>query len=161
MKKCSKCGVEKPESSFTKGVGTNLRSACRDCNNSQNKGYYAKNREAVLNRMEAQRHRDIEAFRASRKEYQKRLRMTPGFGKKNYAWVKTNKPIERKARQALAEAVRHGIIVKPNSCEDCRQEFQIRQIHGHHESYDKPLDVIWLCHRCHFKRHGRFIETNS
>lgn len=30
-----------------------------------------------------------------------------------------------------------------------------RYIHGHHEDYKKPLEVVWVCFACHAIRHRR------
>jgi ribosomal protein S27AE len=29
---------------------------------------------------------------------------------------------------------------------------------AHHEDYDKPLDVMWLCQPCHKQRHKELKE---
>ena len=51
------------------------------------------------------------------------------------------------------EALREGTIIRPNKCsidnENCRGH-----IEGHHEDYDKPLDVEWLCRFHHREVHG-------
>ncbi len=31
-------------------------------------------------------------------------------------------------------------------------------VHAHHESYAKPLEVIWLCQTCHGERHREINE---
>lgn len=51
----------------------------------------------------------------------------------------------------LQYAVRTGAILKP-PCEECGAT---KNVHGHHEDYSKPLDVRWLCYRCHLKQHDR------
>lgn len=53
------------------------------------------------------------------------------------------------ARSAVSVALRKGELKKPSRCTDCKTELQLQ---GHHEDYDKPLDVIWLCQTCHTKR---------
>jgi len=64
---------------------------------------------------------------------------------------KNRKKIE--CYRAYNEALRKGTLVRPDKCsvddENCRG-----RIEGHHEDYDKPLDVEWLCNFHHRERHG-------
>ncbi len=51
---------------------------------------------------------------------------------------------------ALRTALRNGSVIRPGSCEDCG----IACVpHGHHDDYAKPLDVRWLCAKCHAAVH--------
>lgn len=59
------------------------------------------------------------------------------------------------ARTALARAVKVGKVERPIHCGDCGI---LGPTHGHHEDYDKPLDVVWLCRACHAKRHGGRVK---
>lgn len=61
-------------------------------------------------------------------------------------------PEHKKARQAVYEALKRGDLVKPEKCQDCDET---KPLQGHHESYEKEkwLDVIWVCRKCHRKRH--------
>lgn len=49
------------------------------------------------------------------------------------------------ARQRLNYHVAHGDVKKPTSCACGSTE----RIEGHHEDYSKPLEVTWMCRRCH------------
>ena len=60
-----------------------------------------------------------------------------------------NKP-KRAAWAKLAEAVKTGKVVKPEKCEMCGKK---KNLDGHHEDYDKALDVRWWCRRCHKEFH--------
>lgn len=51
------------------------------------------------------------------------------------------------ARSKLNYNVKHGKIKKPTECSICKETS--RRIEGHHEDYNKPLDVIWCCTVCH------------
>ncbi len=42
-------------------------------------------------------------------------------------------------------------ITKPNDCFIC--SVKSKRIVAHHENYAKPLDVVWLCDKCHKRRH--------
>lgn len=61
----------------------------------------------------------------------------------------------RKAYVAVRRALRRGAILR-GPCEICgiqhRQDGAI--IDGHHEAYDQPLDVTWLCRRHHRQIHA-------
>jgi hypothetical protein len=56
------------------------------------------------------------------------------------------------AHTLVKAAVRAGTLVRPARCEQCGKVQ--RGLHGHHEDYGKPLEVIWLCNTCHLLRHG-------
>lgn len=62
------------------------------------------------------------------------------------------------ARQQYAAAVRTGKLKRAEACERCSSTGC--RIDGHHESYQRPLDVVWLCEPCHRKRH-REIEWSA
>jgi hypothetical protein len=57
---------------------------------------------------------------------------------------------KRYARLALNNAVASGKIEKPHQCELCVER---TLLHGHHIDYGRPLDVVWLCAKCHGKAH--------
>jgi hypothetical protein len=62
-------------------------------------------------------------------------------------WRKRN-PLGYKAHTSLGYAIRSGKI-KRQPCEKCGHV----KSHGHHEDYNQPLNVIWLCAVCHQRHH--------
>ena len=58
-------------------------------------------------------------------------------------------PLEYIAGYLLRSAVRDKRVMKPDKCSECGAT---GRIHGHHEDYYEPLNVIWLCALCHAKR---------
>ena len=54
------------------------------------------------------------------------------------------------AHSKVAYALHVGRITR-GACEDCGST---SEIHGHHEDYSLPLNVVWLCRYCHGRRHG-------
>jgi len=57
------------------------------------------------------------------------------------------------AQVKVKTAVDSGKLVKPDNCEECGKPQ--KNLHGHHEDYEKPLEVIWLCPICHRAKHKR------
>jgi hypothetical protein len=59
------------------------------------------------------------------------------------------------ARATVARALRDGRLVRPKRCQECHKPSpdssngrSTIQAH-HHKGYDLPLDVQWLCVKCH------------
>ncbi len=72
---------------------------------------------------------------------------------KEYA-LSVNKPQKRawnkknaRARTMVFKAVKSGRL-KREPCEECGDE----NVQAHHDNYDKPLNVIWLCSKHHVLR---------
>lgn len=63
----------------------------------------------------------------------------------NKQWRKDN-PIKAKAHDAVRKARKEGLVNQP--CEVCGEK-----AHGHHENYEKPLELTWLCPSHHQQRH--------
>lgn len=53
-----------------------------------------------------------------------------------------------RAHKRVQRAVRAGLLVRPAACEDCGAECAPQ---AHHDNYDEPLAVRWLCGLCHGK----------
>lgn len=47
-------------------------------------------------------------------------------------------------------AVKTGKLLKPLMCEVCDEP---KQLQGHHADYSYPLDVLWVCAKCHHQIH--------
>lgn len=60
---------------------------------------------------------------------------------------------KEQARTLLRTAVRLRKIVKPDACENCKRKCNSPNLHGHHDDYDLPYDVKWLCVKCHTAEH--------
>jgi hypothetical protein len=86
----------------------------------------------------------------------------PNKGARARYEAKRRHTLQRRARRALYEAIRKGLVVKPSTCARCGAEPPPRELHGHHSDYSKPLDVEWLCHYCHRGprgEHGRRLGS--
>lgn len=61
-------------------------------------------------------------------------------------------------RSKAGMAQRRGLIIK-RVCEDCADP----NTEMHHPDYSKPYDVVWLCRKCHLRRHadGRGAEPSK
>jgi hypothetical protein len=64
-----------------------------------------------------------------------------------------------RAMYKLQYAVKIGKIKKPTTCSVCNKVSS--KINGHHENYNKPFEVIWLCNGCHQKLHNKRISILS
>ena len=58
-------------------------------------------------------------------------------------------------------AVEKGILINPKKCSVCGEEKA--KISGHHDDYNKPLEVRWLCSKCHYEWHkdNKPIKLNT
>lgn len=145
MRACTNCNIRKPLECFYK---SNL-SRCKECVRAKVKAYRAENlsqvqaydrergllphrKEAV--RLRAARYKDFDAerLRKFRAEY----------------------PEKERAHRLTRRAIKKGIL-KAKPCERCNFAFGIQ---AHHEDYSKPLDVTWLCIKCHGERHREINE---
>lgn len=67
-------------------------------------------------------------------------------------------------RSAVNMALKSGRLVRPDHCSVCNAPDRKANgaprssIHGHHDDYTKPLDVRWLCARCHMQVHAPAIS---
>jgi hypothetical protein len=57
---------------------------------------------------------------------------------------------QRIAYTYVEKALTSGELVRASICEDCG--IMDLHLHGHHEDYDKPLTIEWLCNSCHRRR---------
>jgi DNA-binding NarL/FixJ family response regulator len=58
------------------------------------------------------------------------------------------------AYSAVKNAIVRGRISRPTSCERCGETPEPAsdgrsKIHAHHHDYSRPLDVEWICSKCH------------
>jgi hypothetical protein len=117
---------------------------------------YQRNKDFLKKRAIERYYENYEVRKIQKKLWQEKNKdKLKQYRKKYFQNVGKNRIIENKARRLLNNAVRDKIILRPDFCEDCEQG---GIIHGHHEDYNKPLKVIWLCHACHFKRHRKVIK---
>jgi len=135
---CNKCKCFKSNDKFYKDKRSpiGITSSCKPCHTETTLKTRDKDNARRLTResAERQRKRNPEKFREIWRKASSKKR-----GSKKV-----------KARDAVNKAVLKGDIIKPILCEICRQD---KKLNGHHSDYNKPLEVEWLCNKCHGEEH--------
>ena len=133
-KECFKCKTIKPLSEFYR------HSAMGD-------GHLNKCKECTKNDATAHRNKNLEKIRAYDRDRAKAPERSKAAQEITAAWRKADNRRTR-AHIAVARAVRKGSLVR-SPCIRCGEQKSL----AHHEDYDKPLEVVWLCQPCHKQRH--------
>lgn len=63
------------------------------------------------------------------------------------------------AQQMVKRAVKNGTLIRWPGCAACHRK---RGLEAHHCDYEQPLQVVWLCMKCHKATHAiaRLCETD-
>jgi len=68
-----------------------------------------------------------------------------------------------RAQNLVDEAVKTGILQRKIKCSQCGATPVFKDgrsgIHAHHCDYNKPLEVMWLCQKCHHEWHKKNRAT--
>lgn len=162
-KRCSKCKKGKPLDAFHRNrrIEDGRARECRDCANARTvawrkqnpdykkhwqRGNREKEREYRKRWGEENRERELQLNRESRTR-------NPGTLRARAKRYRERHPEKARAHNLVGLAVFHGKLQKPSHCEGCGQPFEKAKLQGHHEDYERPLEVEWLCLSCHRKRH--------
>ena len=133
-KECFKCKAIKPLSDFYK------HEAMAD-------GHLNKCKECTKKDATSHRNNNLEKVRAYDKQRSKDKERIKQAAEVTRAWRQMDKR-RSAAHSAVARAIRAGKLVRL-PCTRCGEEKSV----AHHEDYDKPLEVVWLCQPCHKQRH--------
>lgn len=78
------------------------------------------------------------------------------FGESN-RFYRGGKTHSKRAQHVVEMALKKGIISRPDRCQECGGMTEFKNgrhgLEGHHDDYNKPLKVRWLCRVCHHKWH--------
>lgn len=55
-------------------------------------------------------------------------------------------PERHNIRQQTNRAINSGKLIRPDYCVECNFEVFVE---AHHDDYNKPLSIRWLCKKCH------------
>lgn len=146
---CKACSTAKP---FTEYYVSNRRT-CKECvrqrvrrNRAANVAYYRD--------YDAKRFQNDPKVIARHKRYFATPAGKAAIRRNSLNFIAKN-PDKRIAHVLLGNAVRDGRVSKPDRCSSCGSKpSSIRYLHGHHDDYSRPLDVTWLCAKCHYDLHA-------
>lgn len=136
-KRCRMCGETKPITEFyshPKMADGHLHD-CKEC---------------FKGKMRTQYHRkmkDPNWVEQERKRHRAKNKAARTAGK---PWANSPRdPVKRAANVILNNALRDGRIIPAESCEVCGHDFSFYRREAHHDDYAKPLEVRWVCSKCH------------
>jgi transposase-like protein len=88
------------------------------------------------------------------------MRPQQRHGKANH-FYRGGKRADDQAQNLVETAIQQGVIERKTACEECGATGTFKDgrssIQAHHDDYNKPLNVRWLCQKCHHKWH----KTNT
>jgi len=140
MQKCRKCGKTKDFKEFY----LSRKFVCKECLKKILRKYQAKRRATPV-------------YKKKQAEYYRKWYAEHGRNRaENHIeivmlWRKLN-PEKCKATHLVAYALKLGKINKPSCCSSCGDE---RKLAAHHDDYEFPFKVRWLCYSCHGREHSK------
>ena len=137
QKKCFKCKCVKPLSEFYRHpqMKHGTLNKCKSCTIVDVAVHRAKNLDKI---QQYDRLRDGELHRKlARGQYNK--------------WYVSNRKDRHQAHAKVRRAVVAGTL-KKQPCQECGSD----KVEAHHHDYSKPLDVVWLCSKCHHAKHRKY-----
>jgi len=142
MKTCTSCAEQKQYSDFYAHpkAADGLFAICKACHKK---------------RM-FERRRDDPSVRAYDRERAKQPHRIQAAYETSKRWRQKN-PDAYRAQNAVNNALRDGKISR-QPCAICSTT---GRVHAHHKDYSKPLEVVWLCARCHHRIHNIFPELEG
>lgn len=148
---CRKCGIHKvPQLYVNKNTYT-----CRPCRAKQARGYLKNSTPEQRNRRKEQNKKWKERNKEKIAAYRDKKKNEKREYENNYRKVNETR---YKANNLLSNSIRLRTIIRPSVCSRCGI---ICKPDGHHEDYNKPLDVVWLCKPCHMKRHSKYGDLDE
>lgn len=158
---CTICKIEKPFDAFgnSKKGKWGKREFCKACKRIKDRKYEQANREKMTAKHDRWYEKNIDHVAEYRR---KRYAENPepyknssiAYRKKNdnepVKKYKYKYPHKKKAHLYVELAIHYGHLVRPDHCSKCGI---ICKPQGHHHDYDLPLDVTWLCTKCHGLEH--------
>ena len=89
--------------------------------------------------------------------FEKKINQDPDYYKKealrnrenSLKWRKKTHFSNKKkiyARSYIGRMIEEGKLIRPEYCSECKCNGIIQ---AHHEDYDKPSEIVWLCTKCH------------
>ena len=144
MKICKECKKEKQKDAFY-----GAQNECKECTKIRVKKYRENNIDRVR---EYDRNRPNASDRneTNKARYKENIK-DPEYREKDLArakvWQEKNH-VKRAAHIIVGNAIRDGRLFKDN-CEVCGHNV----VDGHHDDYEKPLEVRWLCRDHHAEHH--------
>lgn len=139
VKTCFKCGDIKRIEMFYKhpGMKDGRLGKCKECTKADVSENYA---------MRRRQYSDYDKKRFKTPERKAQMKEAQRIRRKK-------NPEKYKAYNAVSNAVRVGRLVR-EPCVYCGDP----KSQGHHDDYSKPLDVRWVCFKCHReKEHGQIV----
>lgn len=136
MKQCKQCGECKPITEFYKHPANSdgLLGQCKACV-----------RERV--RLHRRMNESVRAYDRLRAKTEKRKALS---AQNRVKWRAENEAAY-KAQTAVGNALRDGKLHK----EPCAICATAQNVHAHHKDYSDPLNVTWLCAKCHARIHAQ------
>lgn len=159
MKRCTKCKRELPETDFNKNKRekSGLRAECRECQHIEYARYAktpaAKERKVVWANSAFGR---LISRKSDRDRNQSENRRD--YKREKVAERRKNEStkVKERARNAVNNAIKQGKMVRGTRCEFAYTGECAGKIMAHHDDYNKPLDIRWLCSKHDYDtHHGR------
>ncbi len=153
-KKCFNCKKVKSLNDFYvhKGTKDNHLGKCKECVK-----IYAHNRLVLINTIPELREKEIERCRIKMSKARKQGKIGTNKAIKRASSIKysKNNKIKRQAHRIVHRAIESGKLVRL-PCEKCNSS---EDIEAHHDNYNEPLNVRWLCPKHHAELHNLYRKS--